>query len=104
MLLCSGDAAGLLADVAELRPHMFMSVPRIYNKLHDAVMGGVKDAGPQQQRLFQAAYEHRKAALQAGGALGRALVCEVAQMTSKDPTAITALKAWQTVMAASVVL
>lgn len=68
--LYSGTVAGLLDDVAELQPHMFMSVPRVYNKLHDAVMAAVNSAGPQQQQLFHAAFEHRKAALQAGGAGG----------------------------------
>ena len=34
-----GDVAELLDDVLELRPTIFPSVPRLYNRIYDRVMG-----------------------------------------------------------------
>jgi long-subunit acyl-CoA synthetase (AMP-forming) len=36
-----GDVAELLDDVLELRPTIFTSVPRLYNRIYDRVMGTI---------------------------------------------------------------
>jgi hypothetical protein len=36
-LLCSGNVTELLDDVMTLRPHVFVSVPRLWNRIYDRV-------------------------------------------------------------------
>ncbi len=62
----SGDVATLLDDVLTLQPTIFASVPRLWNRIYDKVLAGVKESSPLARRLFEAAYAHRKAALEAG--------------------------------------
>ena len=42
----------LLDDVAELKPTIFVGVPRVFDRIYDRVWGGVKEAGGMKARLF----------------------------------------------------
>ena len=50
-----GDPLKLLDDLATLRPTIFISVPRIYNRVYDKIMAGVA-ASPIKKALFDFAY------------------------------------------------
>ncbi len=47
--------ATLMADMAQARPTVLPSVPRIFEKAHAKILAGVKQAGPVKRRLFEAA-------------------------------------------------
>jgi long-chain acyl-CoA synthetase len=47
--------ATLMADMAESKPTVLPSVPRIFEKAHAKILAGVNDAGPVKRRLFEAA-------------------------------------------------
>ncbi|KAJ3317208.1 Long chain acyl-CoA synthetase 7 peroxisomal [Blyttiomyces sp. JEL0837] len=55
-----GDTLKLLDDVAELKPTIFASVPRLYNRIFDKVMAGVKAKGGVSQYLFNTAFAAKK--------------------------------------------
>jgi long-chain acyl-CoA synthetase len=61
-----GDTLKLLEDVAELKPTIFASVPRLYNRIYDKVMLGVNSAGLIKSWLFNTAYKAKKANLENG--------------------------------------
>ncbi|KAI1316323.1 Long chain acyl-CoA synthetase 7 peroxisomal [Mortierella claussenii] len=61
-----GDILKLLDDVAVLRPTIFVSVPRLFNRIHDKVLAGVKAKGGLTSTLFQRAYAAKKANLEHG--------------------------------------
>jgi long-chain acyl-CoA synthetase len=61
-----GDTLKLLADAEVLRPTMFVSVPRLYNKIYDKVMAGVKAKGGIAEALFNMAFKSKKSALNSG--------------------------------------
>lgn len=61
-----GDTLKLLDDVAELQPTIFVSVPRLYNKIYDKVMAGVKAAGGISAFLFKMACDSKKSSLPLG--------------------------------------
>lgn len=61
-----GDTLKLLDDVAELKPTIFASVPRLYNRIYDKVMAGVKSASFIKSWLFNTAYNSKKANLENG--------------------------------------
>ncbi len=42
----------LAEDIREVRPTIMVSVPRVYEKMHDAVMDGVRKAPASRRRLF----------------------------------------------------
>ncbi len=67
---CRGDVAELLEDVQALRPTIFTSVPRLWNRIHDRVMATVRAGNPIARRLFAAAFASKKAALLSGDASG----------------------------------
>ncbi len=48
-----GDAARIVDELAEVRPTHFPSVPRIYEKVHSAVLNGVAEQGRVKQALFR---------------------------------------------------
>ncbi len=48
-----GDALKLLEDVAELRPTVFPSVPRLFNRIYDKIWAGVKAKGGLAEKLFR---------------------------------------------------
>jgi long-chain acyl-CoA synthetase len=61
-----GDTLKLLDDVAELKPTIFVSVPRLYNKIYDKVMAGVKAKGGLAATLFNMGFESKKENLKNG--------------------------------------
>ncbi|KAL0787431.1 hypothetical protein Bca101_003677 [Brassica carinata] len=58
-----GDNMKLLDDLAALRPTVFSSVPRLYNRIYDGITNAVKTSGGLKERLFNAAYNAKKQAL-----------------------------------------
>ncbi|KAG5232469.1 long chain acyl-CoA synthetase [Salix suchowensis] len=61
-----GDNLKLLDDLAALRPTIFCSVPRLYNRIYDGIINAVKSSGVLKERLFRAAYNSKKQALMSG--------------------------------------
>ena len=70
VLHCRGDILLLLEDVQELRPTVFFSVPRLYNRIYDRVMGAIRSGNPISRKLFEKAYAYKKAALLRGDLSG----------------------------------
>eukprot|EP01023_Acetabularia_acetabulum_P030154 TRINITY_DN28386_c1_g1_i4.p1 TRINITY_DN28386_c1_g1~~TRINITY_DN28386_c1_g1_i4.p1 ORF type:complete len:446 (-),score=74.50 TRINITY_DN28386_c1_g1_i4:304-1641(-) len=71
-----GDIQNLLEDISLLKPDIFCSVPRLWNRIYDKVLSTVRQGGPIAQRLFNTAFEYKKQALltgdpSGGGILGR---------------------------------
>ena len=60
----------LLDDVAELRPTVFFSVPRLYNRIFDRVMATIRGSNVVTRTLFATAYASKKAALLRGDNIG----------------------------------
>ncbi|CAI9118523.1 OLC1v1020106C2 [Oldenlandia corymbosa var. corymbosa] len=58
-----GDHLKLLEDLVLLKPTIFCSVPRVYNKLYAGITNAVKSSSPLQQRLFSSAYNAKKQAI-----------------------------------------
>ncbi len=54
----------------ELQPTIFTSVPRLYNRIYDRVMGTVRAGNPVARRLFSMAYASKCAALEQGDLTG----------------------------------
>ena len=46
-----------MSDIKELRPAVFASVPRLFNRIVDGIMGKVRKAGGVKQALFNRAVE-----------------------------------------------
>ena len=63
-----GDVLALLDDIAELKPTVFCSVPRLWNRIYDKVNAGVREGSVVAQKLFHWAYESKKHALMKGKA------------------------------------
>lgn len=61
-----GDTLKLLDDVAVLHPTIFASVPRLFNRIYDKVLAGVKAKGGIAAFLFNRAYNSKKANLRKG--------------------------------------
>ncbi|KAG0197498.1 hypothetical protein BGX28_009041 [Mortierella sp. GBA30] len=61
-----GDTLKLLDDVAVLQPTVFVSVPRLFNRIYDKVLAGVKAKGGLAAFLFNRAYTSKKANLRRG--------------------------------------
>ncbi len=57
----------LLDDVLTLKPHLFVSVPRLWNRIYDRVMATIRQSNPVSRKLFETAYASKKAAMEAGG-------------------------------------
>ncbi|OAY27923.1 long chain acyl-CoA synthetase 6, peroxisomal [Manihot esculenta] len=58
-----GDTTKLMDDAAALRPTIFCSVPRLYNRIYTSIINSVKTSGALRERLFNAAYNAKKQAL-----------------------------------------
>lgn len=58
-----GDTAGLMDDIYELKPTIFVSVPRLFNRIYDKVLAGVAAKGGVSSYLFNKAYAAKKANL-----------------------------------------
>jgi len=61
-----GDVRLLFDDIAALRPTLFVSVPRLWNRLYDKVMASVNSAGGLKKTLFDTAYESKTEGLKEG--------------------------------------
>ncbi|KAK1380086.1 Long-chain-fatty-acid--CoA ligase [Heracleum sosnowskyi] len=61
-----GDNLKLLDDMVVLRPTVFASVPRLYNRIYAGITNAVKASGGIKQRLFNAAYNAKKQAILSG--------------------------------------
>lgn len=49
-----------------LKPQIFVSVPRLWNRIYDRVMTTMREANPVKRRLFETAFAYKRAALEAG--------------------------------------
>ncbi|KAI9022305.1 hypothetical protein CLU79DRAFT_835433 [Phycomyces nitens] len=58
-----GDTAKLLDDIEELKPTVFCSVPRLFNRIYDKVLAGVKAKGGLSSFMFNSAYSQKKSHL-----------------------------------------
>jgi len=65
-----GEVTELLDDMLELKPTIFTSVPRLYNRIYDRVMGTIRAGNPVARRLFAMAYASKRAALEQGDLSG----------------------------------
>ncbi|CAI9304493.1 unnamed protein product [Lactuca saligna] len=61
-----GDNLKLMDDLAVLRPTLFCSVPRLYNRIYAGIMNAVNTSGVLKHRLFTAAYNSKKQAIMMG--------------------------------------
>ncbi|XP_039000407.1 long chain acyl-CoA synthetase 6, peroxisomal-like isoform X2 [Hibiscus syriacus] len=61
-----GDTMKLMDDMAALRPTVFCSVPRLYNRIYAGILNAVKESGSIRERLFNAAYNSKKQAIMNG--------------------------------------
>ncbi|KAJ4954703.1 hypothetical protein NE237_011486 [Protea cynaroides] len=61
-----GDNLKLMDDMAALRPTIFCSVPRLYNRIYAGITNAVKTSGGLRERLFNAAYNAKKQAIASG--------------------------------------
>lgn len=61
-----GDTLKILEDLQALRPTIFPSVPRLLNRIHDRLLAQVAEAGGLKAKLFNTAYNAKKAGLAAG--------------------------------------
>ncbi|EPS66319.1 hypothetical protein M569_08457, partial [Genlisea aurea] len=61
-----GDTMKLMDDIASLRPTIFASVPRIYNRIYDGIISAVRSSGVLKERLFNVAYNSKRQAIIAG--------------------------------------
>lgn len=65
-----GNVLELLDDIQELKPHMFCSVPRLWNRIYDRVTATIQASNPISRKLFETAYASKKAALDRGDLSG----------------------------------
>lgn len=68
-----GDVTKLTEDLQELRPTIFPSVPRLYNRIYDKVLQGVAAAGGTKKALFDYAFASKKVYLQSSNATTHAI-------------------------------
>ncbi|ORX78269.1 acetyl-CoA synthetase-like protein [Basidiobolus meristosporus CBS 931.73] len=61
-----GNPTKLFDDAQELQPTLFISVPRLFNRIYDTVMQEVKQQGGITQYLFEKAYAAKEANLRNG--------------------------------------
>ena len=61
-----GDVLTLLDDVETLRPTIFASVPRLWNRIYDKVNATIEASGPAARFLFNRAFKTRLAFLKDG--------------------------------------
>ncbi|GMP56471.1 hypothetical protein CsSME_00020946 [Camellia sinensis var. sinensis] len=61
-----GDNLKLMDDMAALRPTLFCSVPRLYNRIYAGITNSVKTSGGLKERLFNVAYNAKKQSILSG--------------------------------------
>ncbi|GMF12284.1 unnamed protein product [Phytophthora lilii] len=59
-----GDVRTLMDDIAELKPSIFVTVPRLVNRVHDKIIQGVEAAGGMKKRIFDHALATKLAAVE----------------------------------------
>ncbi len=64
-----GDALKIVDDLQSLRPTLFVSVPRLYNRIYDKITSGARDKGGLAAFLFQKALSAKLDGLRASGAV-----------------------------------
>jgi long-chain acyl-CoA synthetase len=70
----SGDPTRIVEELAERRPTHFPAVPRVYEKVHGAIMGRIGDGSAIHRRLFEwALAQGRRERLRGGGSSRRSL-------------------------------
>ncbi|KAK3021591.1 hypothetical protein RJ639_046298 [Escallonia herrerae] len=60
------DNLKLMDDMLNLRPTVFCSVPRLYNRIYAGIANAVKTSSVLRERLFNAAFNAKKQAIQSG--------------------------------------
>ena len=68
-----GDTLKIIDDLQALRPTVFVSVPRLYNRIYDKVVGGAKDKGAIASALFARALRVKLENLEATGSVTHGL-------------------------------
>lgn len=64
-----GDVLKLMSDCEALKPTFFVSVPRLFNRVHDKVKAGVEAKGGFSKWLFDYAFETKLANLRSDGSM-----------------------------------
>ncbi|ORY48443.1 acetyl-CoA synthetase-like protein [Rhizoclosmatium globosum] len=64
-----GDTALLMDDISALKPTIFISVPRLYNRIYERIMSGATTGSAFKQALFKRAVAAKLANLKANGTL-----------------------------------
>ncbi|GJM88026.1 hypothetical protein PR202_ga04043 [Eleusine coracana subsp. coracana] len=60
------DNLKLMDDLAALKPTIFASVPRLYNRIYAAITNAVKESGGLKEKLFHTAYNTKRQAIAKG--------------------------------------
>jgi len=68
-----GDTLKILEDLQALRPTLFVSVPRLYNRIHDKIIGGAKAKGGIAGYLFAKGLEAKLERLHSTGSVEHGL-------------------------------
>jgi long-chain acyl-CoA synthetase len=68
-----GDTLKIVDDCQELRPTVFVSVPRLYNRIYDKVMAGAEAAGGLKKKLFDMALNSKLERVRQDGCVTHAL-------------------------------
>ncbi|CAA9988583.1 acyl-CoA synthetase, putative [Plasmodium knowlesi strain H] len=55
----SGNVQTLVEDIQELKPTLFISVPRLYNRIHERIFNSLKKKSSVVQSLFNKGLEHK---------------------------------------------
>uniref|UniRef100_A0A7N0SYH7 Long-chain-fatty-acid--CoA ligase n=1 Tax=Kalanchoe fedtschenkoi TaxID=63787 RepID=A0A7N0SYH7_KALFE len=58
-----GDNLKLMDDMLALRPTLFFSVPRLFNRIYAGIVSAVRTSGGLKEKLFNAAYSSKKMAM-----------------------------------------
>eukprot|EP00921_Rhytidocystis_pertsovi_P017397 GHVQ01027372.1.p1 GENE.GHVQ01027372.1~~GHVQ01027372.1.p1 ORF type:complete len:647 (+),score=60.20 GHVQ01027372.1:371-2311(+) len=74
----SGNTLKLVDDIKSLRPTIFLSVPRLYNRILDKVMSGVAAKGGIARRIFSAALKSKLYNYKTDGRLRHGLYDKIA--------------------------
>ncbi|KAL6595600.1 hypothetical protein ACP70R_047940 [Stipagrostis hirtigluma subsp. patula] len=62
-IMDANDNLKLMDDLAVLRPTVFSSVPRLYNRIYAAITNAVKESGGLKEKLFNTAYNAKRQAV-----------------------------------------
>ena len=69
----SGDTLKIMDDAQALKPTVFVSVPRLYNRIYDKVIAGAEAAGGLKKKLFYMALNSKLANLREDGSVTHTL-------------------------------